>query len=211
MVYNAFRNQLSRLKCIFGWPQNASQQTIWPKLFVGMLVCLLAVLLAMPTPAWASLNDDRYDGNIFPLYAGNGSLVPPRMSLENALGRGDRPIVLGLYVDDSEDCKTYSTVWSTIDAYYGRAAYLIFLSVDSIPPQDSYAPTEAGYYYKGAIPQTVIIDTDGTVVFNETGNVPYETIDDTLREVFDLLPRSESEELKRRSFNEQNFELVPND
>ena len=206
MVYNAFRNQLSRFKRIFGWQQN-----VRPNLFVGVFVCLLAVLLAMPSPAWASLNDDRYDGNIFPLYAGNGSLVPPRLTLEEALGRGDRPTVLGLYVDDSEDCKKYSTVWSTIDAYYGRAAYLIFLSVDSIPPQETYAPTEAGYYYDGAIPQTTIIDTDGTVVFSETGSVPYDTIDDTLREVFDLLPRSESEALKRRSFNEQNFELVPND
>ncbi|NEP76214.1 thylakoid membrane photosystem I accumulation factor [Okeania sp. SIO2G5] len=204
MVYIAFRNQLSRLKCLFGWQQNVRLN-----LFVSVMVCLLTVLLVMPTPAWASLNDDRYDGNIFPLYAGNGSLVPPRMTLKEALNRSDRPTVLGLYVDDSEDCKKYSTVWSTVDAYYGRAAYLIFLSVDSIPPQDTYAPDEAGYYYKGAIPQTTIIDTDGTVVFSETGNVPYETLDDTLREVFDLLPRSESEELKRRSFNEQNFELVP--
>lgn len=204
MVYNTFHSQLSRLKRIFAWPQST-----YPNLFVGMFACLLLVLLLMPAPAWASLNDDRYDGNIFPLYAGNGSLVPPRLTLEQALERGDRPTVLGLYVDDSEDCKKYSTVWSTVDAYYGRAANLIFLSVDSIPPKETYEPTEAGFYYDGAIPQTVVIDTDGTVVFNKTGDVPYAEIDDTLREVFDLLPRSESEELKRRSFNEQNFELVP--
>lgn len=206
MVYNLFQKQLSRLKRICQALQHVRLNPV-----VSVMAMLLAMLLAMPHPAWASLNDDRYDGNIFPLYAGNGSLVPPRLTLKDTLKRGDRPTVLGLYVDDSEDCKKYSTVWSTIDAYYGRAAYLIFLSVDSIPPQESYDSNEAGYYYKGAIPQTVIIDTDGSVVFSETGNVPYETIDDTLREVFDLLPRSESEALKRRSFNEQNFELVPQD
>ncbi|MEM9219994.1 MAG: thylakoid membrane photosystem I accumulation factor [Cyanobacteria bacterium P01_F01_bin.150] len=205
MVYEAFRNQLSRLKRILPWRLNVRFTFI-----VSLVTCLLAMLLVLPGSAWASLDDDRYDGNIFPLYAGNGFLVPPHMTLEQALDRSNRPTVLGLYVDDSEDCKKYSTVWSTIDAYYGRAANLIFLSVDSIPPQESYQPTEAGFYYGGAIPQTVIIDTDGTVVFDETGTVPYETIDDSLRKVFNLLPRTESEELKRRSFNEQNFELVPN-
>ena len=38
--------------------------------------------------------------------------------------------------------------------------------------------------------------------------VPYEKIDDKLREVFDLLPRTDSVQLKRRSFNELNSELT---
>lgn len=206
MLHNVFHDYISRLKRAV-----ATQQAMRFNVFASLLICLLVLILALPTPAWASLNDDRYDGNIFPLYAGNGSLVPPRLSLALALERGDRPTVLGFYVDDSEDSKKYSTVWSTVDAYYGRAANLIFLSVDSIPPQESYTPTEPGYYYKGAIPQTVILTEDGEMVFSETGDVPYDKIDDTLREVFNLLPRSESEALKRRSFNEQNFELVPND
>ncbi|MGL6339366.1 MAG: thylakoid membrane photosystem I accumulation factor, partial [Waterburya sp.] len=42
------------------------------------------------------------------------------------------------------------------------------------------------------------------VVYDGKGQVPYEEIDDVLREVFDLLPRSESVVLKRRSFNEFN-------
>ncbi|NBD32643.1 MAG: thioredoxin family protein, partial [Cyanobacteria bacterium] len=43
------------------------------------LVCTVALacwLWLMPS-AIAGLDDDRYDGNIFALYAGNGSLVPP--------------------------------------------------------------------------------------------------------------------------------------
>jgi len=39
--------------------------------------------------------------------------------------------------------------------------------------------------------------------------VPYEEIDDVLRQAFDLLPRTESEDLTRRAFNEVNTELIP--
>ncbi|MEQ9353908.1 MAG: thioredoxin family protein, partial [Coleofasciculus chthonoplastes F2-STO-03] len=42
---------------------------------------------------------------------------------------------------------------------------------------------------------------------NERGQVSYEKVDDVFREVFDLLPRSESPELKRRPINEINTEL----
>lgn len=161
------------------------------------------------SPAYASLTTDTYDGNIFPLYAGNGALVPPRVTLEQALQRSDRPTILSFYIDDSSDCKQYSTVLTQLDAYYGRAADLIFLSVDALPPKASYEPTEAGYYYKGYVPQTLIFNQSGNVVFDETGQAPFEKMDDQLRELFDLLPRSESVELKRRIVNEVNVEMVP--
>ncbi|MGB3671066.1 MAG: thioredoxin family protein, partial [Phormidesmis sp.] len=69
--------------------------------------------------------------------------------------------------------------------------------------------TEPGYYFKGFVPQTVIFNQAGEVIFNEAGQVDYETIDDKLRDVFDLLPREESLDLRRRSINEVNSELVP--
>lgn len=47
------------------------------------------------------------------------------------------------------------------------------------------------------------------MIFNEKGQVKYEAVDNVLREVFDLLPPSESIELKRRTFNQFNTELVP--
>ncbi|MEL6221354.1 MAG: thylakoid membrane photosystem I accumulation factor [Cyanobacteria bacterium J06627_8] len=180
-----------------------------------LCVLLLAVTLLVSSlslsvlPAHASLTDDRYDGNIFPLYAGNGSLIPPRVTLAQALERSDRPAILSFYVDDSSDCKQYSTVLTQLDAYYGRAADLIFMSVDSLPFKDDYTSTEAGYYYKGYVPQTLIFNQDGDVVLDEIGQVPFEKMDDILRKLFDLLPRSESVELKRRIVNEVNVELVP--
>lgn len=172
------------------------------------LVAVFGCLLLLGTPsALAGLHDDKYDGNIFALYAGNGSLVPPRVTLAESRKRG-RPALLVFYVEDSSDCKEYATVVSQLQAPYGRAADFIPINIDSLPLKSNYEPTESGYYYEGLVPQTVFIDQQGKVVLNETGQMAYERVDDVFREVFDLLPRSESVELKRRTFNELNTELV---
>jgi len=172
------------------------------------LIVFLGCLLLIGTPsALAGLNDDKFDGNIFALYAGNGSLVPPRVTLAESMKR-EKPALLVFYVDDSRDCKQYATVVSQLQAPYGREADFILISIDSLPPKSKYEPTEPGYYYQGLVPQTVLIDQKGKVVLNETGQVAYERVDDVFREVFDLLPRAKSVELKRRSFNELNTELV---
>jgi hypothetical protein len=178
--------------------------------------CLLTVLFSLvtiaclwfPPSAMAGLTDDRYDGDIFALYAGNGSLVPPKITLADSL-KQKKPTLLVLYTDDSSDCKQYSTVVSQFQAFYGRASDILAIRIDSLPIKDKYEPTEAGYYYKGYVPQTVGFDQFGKVVLNETGTIPYEQIDDVFRKVFDLLPREESVPLKRRQVNEVNTELVP--
>lgn len=175
---------------------------------IACLVVAAASVGLTAHPAYASLTDDRYDGNIYPLYAGNGSLVPPRLTLKQALDRSDRPTLLVFYIDDSRDCKQYSSTLSQLDAFYGRAADFILLDVDFLPQKEEYDPTEPGYYYEGFVPQTLIFNQDGDVVLNKTGITPFETLDDTFREVFDLLPRAESVELKRRMVNEVNTELV---
>ncbi len=173
--------------------------------FILMLVmCLL--LLGMPV-ANAEIDSDRFEGNIFVLYGGNGSLVPPKVTLAKSIA-GDKPTILVYYVDDSSDCKQYAIVVSNMQAFYGRAADIIPVNVDAIPIQSSYKPTEAGYYYKDIVPQVVILDKAGKVVFDKQGQVPYEEVDDKLREVFNLIPRSESKELKLRPVNEFNNELV---
>ena len=174
-----------------------------------IVILAIGLLLSMGTaPAFAGLTDDHYDGEIFALYSGNGSLVPPRFSLEEALKR-DRPTLIVYYVDDSTDCKQYTTVISQLQAYYGRAANFLPIRVDSIQPQAKYAPDEVGYYYNGLVPQTVLLDAKGKVLLNETGILAFEQVDDKFRKAFDLLPRSQAIELKRRSLNEVNTELVP--
>lgn len=182
------------------------------KIRLGQLLtyfCLLGIFLwlCFAVPANAGIKDDRYDGNIFVVYAGNGSLVPARETLATAL-KEHKPVFLAFYVDDSSDCKEYALIISRVQEFYGRAAEIIPVDVDAIAPKDKYAPDEPGYFYSGKVPQVVVFNQEGNVVLNKSGQVPYEEIDDRLREVFDLLPRSESQELKRRSFNEFNSEIT---
>ena len=46
---------------------------------------LIALLLLSPYKANASRDSDSYDGNIFPIYAGNGAIVPPQTTLQETL------------------------------------------------------------------------------------------------------------------------------
>lgn len=165
------------------------------------------MLLMGTSPALAGINDDHFDGNIFALYGGNGSIVPPRVTLADSFNRS-KPAILVFYVDDSSDCKQFAIVVSRMQAFYGRAADLIPVNVDAIPIKDTYKPTEPGYYYDGAVPQTVLLNQKGEVVLNHKGKVAYEKVDDVLREVFNLLPREVTPELKQRSFNEFSSELA---
>lgn len=201
---------LIRLLCLFSLVKNSVMQLRQGRQLLLSLtklaVCLLIIIANFSlsiSPALASINDDRYEGNIYILYGGNGSLVPPRMDLPTSLKR-EKPAILVFYVDDSSDCKQFSTVVSRLQEFYGRAASIIPVSVDSFIDKEQYSPEEPAYYYSGVVPETVILDQQGQVVYDGKGQVPYEEIDDALREVFDLLPRSESQVLKRRSFNEYN-------
>ncbi len=164
-------------------------------------------VLNMPPAAWAGLTDDNFDGDVFALYAGNGSIVPPKNSLTETITQ-KKAAVLVFYVDDSQDCKKFSLTVSNLQGLYSRNANFIPIRIDSIPVKASYDPTEPGYYYKGYVPQTVIFDAQGQVRFDENGQVPFETMDDTMRSIFNLVPRSESTILQRRPVNEISTELV---
>jgi hypothetical protein len=173
-----------------------------------VLVVFSLWFISSPFSALAAIDDDRFDGNIFALYAGNGSLVPSPVSLAESL-QGERPTLVTYYLEDSSDCKKFSAVISEIQAYYGRVIDIIPVNVDSIPLQGPFGFTEPGAYYRGKIPQTVLFDAKREKVLDVVGRADFQVFDDALRQVFDLLPRSESVELKRRrSLNEVNAELV---
>lgn len=180
-------------------------------LLVGLVSLMGWSNLSLPVfgtqPAIAALEDDRYDGNIFVVYAGNGSLVPPRLTLKESFDR-ELPVILVYYLDDSSDCKQYAFIVSRLQEFYGRAASIIPISVDAIPNKSKFNPDEPGYYYDGVIPQTVILDKNHKKIFDAKGVQKFETMDDVLRDLFDLLPRSESVELKIKTYNEFNSELV---
>jgi hypothetical protein len=174
---------------------------------LAIVVSILFFTCLLSNPAVAGIEDDKYDGNVFVLYAGNGSLVPAKISLAESL-KVNKPAIIVFYVDDSTDCKKYSTTISQLQGYYGKAASFIPVTVDSLALDKKYSNTEAGYYYGGTVPQTVVIDKQGKVRLNEAGVIAFEKVDDTMRDVFELLPRKDSIELKRRSFNEFNSELA---
>ena len=173
-----------------------------------LAIALFSLSFLCSSPAQAALTDDKFDGNIFALYAGNGSLIPPRESLKESFAR-NRPVLLTFYVEDSKDCKKFSGIISQLQQYYGKVAAFTPINADSIPVKASYSKDEPGYYYSGVLPQTLILDQKGKVVFDGKGQVKYEALDDALRQVFNLLPRTESVELKQRAFNEINTELAP--
>jgi hypothetical protein len=173
-----------------------------------IFICALTFWFSYPDVSHADIDNDRYDGNIFVVYAGNGSLVPSKFTIKQSLDR-EKPVILVYYLDDNSDSKQYAFIVSRYQEFYGRAATIIPVMVDTIPPKDKFEPDEVGYYYKGAIPQTVVLDQKGNVVFNEIGQSRFEDVDAVLRKVFDLVPSSESVELKRKTFNEFNSELVP--
>ncbi|WP_413167209.1 thylakoid membrane photosystem I accumulation factor [Capilliphycus salinus ALCB114379] len=159
------------------------------------------------SPASANIDDDRFDGNIFALYGGNGSLVPPRVTLAESINRS-KPALLVFFLDDSRDCKQFATTVSRLQQFYGRAADIIPVNVDAIAAETPEDPTDPAHYYRGFVPETVLIDQSGEVVLDEVGLVAFEKVDDKFREVFNLLPRSESVELKRKPINEITIELV---
>jgi thiol-disulfide isomerase/thioredoxin len=172
-----------------------------------LLVCGWALLLCFGfvNPVQAALDDDRFDGNIFVLYAGNGSLVPPRTTLAASLAT-QKPALLVFYADDSSDCKRFAGVVSQLQSFYGRATNIIPVGVDSLMAE-KYAPSEPGYYYKGKIPQTVLIDQKGKVAYQSTGTADFNEIDDAFRKVFDRPVRAKEDDMEQRSFNEFNSEM----
>lgn len=185
------------------WLTGPVQRTGRLALCVFLLVLFLGV-----APAVAGLNDDRFDGNIFTLYGGDGSLVPPKVSLEESL-QGEKATFLVIYTDDSQDCKQYTRIVSQLQGLYGKVTDFIPVRADAIPLQTNFAANEVGHYFDGFVPKTVIFNPAGEVVLEGKGNLAFEPMDDAFRKMFNLLPRSESVALKRRSLNEITTELTP--
>ena len=80
--------------------------------------------------------------------------------------------------------------------------------MDSLDLQKkNYAPTEEAYYYKGTVPQTVLIDADGKVSFDRAGLFGFEELDSAIRGLLDL--PAAPPELKFRKTDKVINELNP--
>ena len=176
------------------------------------LLLLLAVSLGFGSAAEASLDDNRYDGNIFALYAGNGSLVPPRSSLALALEQ-HRVSVVVYYLDDSSVSKRFAPVVSELQRLWGNNVELIPLVTDPLQPGGKAAAGalpvgDPSRYWSGLIPQVVVFDRQGQVVFDASGQVEVDAINGAVSQATGLPLPAPSGLGSTRSFNELNSEVV---
>jgi hypothetical protein len=178
-------------------------QRVW----LCLVLIFMVGILGLSNPASASLNDDRYDGNIFALYGGNGSLIPPRVTLAQSLNDLNRPALLVFYVDDSYDSKLYTPLLNQVQAFYGKTISIIPVIADSLDlNQPTTDPTQEVYYFKGVVPQTVLINSDRQVVFNQEGKPSFESLEIPIRQVLNLPPKVTipQRDVKAKQINEVN-------
>ncbi|HGY5535514.1 MAG: thylakoid membrane photosystem I accumulation factor [Prochlorococcus sp.] len=170
------------------------------------LLSLGLIILLMVAPAHAIRDDDSYDGNIFPIYAGNGSLgYGQGLSLSEAL-RQKRTSVIVFYLDDSAVSKAYSPIVSAIQLIWGNSIDLILNTTDELQGRISDNPREASYYWHGHIPQVVVIDGEGNIQLDQEGQVSLDEINDVISAATGISKPSEA--LKMDSFNEYNSFMV---
>ncbi len=169
------------------------------KLFQSILILLI---FFTSYPANASRDTNSYDGNIFPIYAGNGAIVPPQTTLEESL-KNKRVSVLFFYLDDSSNSKAMAPVISGLDLIWRNNIDLIALTTDELQTDKSKSkPNQPNYYWNGLIPQTIILDSNGEVKFDMNGMV---NIDDLNKIIGELkgIDISDSK-FSVESFNEYN-------
>ena len=169
------------------------------KLFQSILILLIFI---SSYPANASRDTNSYDGNIFPIYSGNGAIVPPQTTLEESLKNG-RVTVLFFYLDDSSDSKAMAPVISGLDLIWRNNIDLIALTTDDLQSDKSESnANKPNYYWNGLIPQTIILDSSGEIQFDKNGTID---IDDLNKIIGDLIGIDiKDSTFSVESFNEYN-------
>jgi len=169
------------------------------KIFQSILILLI---LLTSYPANASRDTDSYDGNIFPIYAGNGAIVPSQTTLEESL-KNERVSVLFFYLDDSSDSKAMAPVISGLDLIWRNNIDLIALTTDELQSDTLLSDkTKPNYYWNGLIPQTIILDSNGDIRFDMNGMVNIDTLNKIIGELKDIDISDTSFSVE--SFNEYN-------
>ena len=164
---------------------------------------LLILFFLFVNPVYSARDTDSYDGNIYPIYAGNGSLVPPQSTLSESL-KNERTSVLVFYLDDSSTSKQFAPVVSGIKLLWSSYVDLIPLSIDELDNNDQKTFKDPGYYWHGKIPQTVVLDGKGNVLLDEEGQVSFDQLNDAITKGTGL--KKPDFELEVKSFNEYNSE-----
>ena len=155
-------------------------------------------------PVYGSRISDSYDGNIFPIYAGNGSLVPPQTSLKESI-QNKRVSILFFYLDDSADSKALAPVIAGLDLIWKNNIDIIPLTTDELQNKVYTDPLEEGFYWNGYIPQTIILDETGSVKFDKTGQIDFDEVNKIISEIKGI--KLEDSTFTVESFNEYNSQI----
>ena len=108
------------------------------------------------------------------------------------------------YLDDSATSKQFSPVVSGLKLLWGSSVELIPLTVDDFTGNKSNDPKEESFYWKGNIPQVVVIDGEGNVILDEEGQVSIEILNQAISTATgEDLPEFS---ITIKSFNEYNSE-----
>ena len=158
---------------------------------------LVLLIIFSSYAANASRDTNSYDGNIFPIYAGNGAIVPPQTTLQESL-KNERISILFFYLDDSSDSKAMAPVISGLDLIWRDNIDIIALTTDELQNKPSSEPTQPNYYWNGLIPQIIILDNHGEERFNMNGMV---SIDDLNKIIGEL----KGVEINNSSFSVESF------
>ena len=168
------------------------------------LIIFISILISINIPTYASRISDSYDGNIFPIYAGNGSLVPPQTSLKESI-QNKRVSILFFYLDDSADSKALAPLIAGLDLIWKNNIDIIPLTTDELQNKDFTDPLEEGFYWNGYIPQTIILDETGSVKFDKNGLIDLDEVNKVISEIKGI--KLENSSFTVESFNEYNSQI----
>ena len=168
---------------------------------IKLFTTLILFLSLLISPVNAARDTNSFDGNIFPIYAGNGSLVPPQSTIAQSI-KNKRTSVVVFYLDDSADSKEFAPVVSGLKLLWTSAIDIIPITTDEIDMSGKMDPNQPAYYWHGNIPQIVVINGEGEVLLNEEGQAEIETINKAISKATGKKAPDFSISIK--SFNEYN-------
>jgi len=171
---------------------------------LNIIIIYFCIFILINIPAYGSRITNSYDGNIFPIYAGNGSLVPPQTSLKESI-KNKRVSILFFYLDDSADSKALAPVIAGLDLIWKSNIDIIPLTTDELQNKEFNDPLEEGFYWNGFIPQTIIIDETGSVKFDKNGLIDLDEINQVISEIKGI--KTEDSSFTVESFNEYNSQI----
>ena len=170
---------------------------------INLFITIFILFIFYISPVYSARDTNSYDGNIYPIYAGNGSLVPPPSSLSESL-RNKRTSVLVFYLDDNASSKQFAPVVSGIKLLWSSSIDLIPIAIDEIDNTGKKTAKDPGFYWGGNIPQVVIIDGNGNVLLDKEGQVSIDDINDAISKGTGL--NKPNFDITVKSYNEYNSE-----